>query len=151
MKQKTFDEIYKEILGEEKLVIFDVGANQGQSISRFDKLFNSKEIYSFEPIESEYLKMRDKYQNNKFVKINNYALGEKIEKKSFFINEYTGSSSFYDTQKDTEWCKLRSKQFNINPKNFTKEKKMVEIDTVDNYCQYNEIGKIDILKIDTRL
>ena len=44
MKQKTFDEIYKEILGEENLVIFDVGANQGQSIFRFDKLFNSKEI-----------------------------------------------------------------------------------------------------------
>ena len=66
-------------------MIFDVGANQGQSISRFDKLFNSKEIYSFEPIESEYLKMRDKYQNNKFVKINNYALGEKIEKKSFSL------------------------------------------------------------------
>ena len=150
MRQKTFDEIYKEILGEKNLVIFDVGANQGQSISRFDKLFNSKEIYSFEPIEFEYLKMRDKYQNNEFVKINNYALGEKIEKKSFFINEYTGSSSFYDTQKDTEWCKLRSKQFNINPKNFTKEKKMVEIDTVDNYCQSNEIGKIDILKIDTQ-
>lgn len=150
MKQKTFDEIYKEILGEENLVIFDVGANQGQSIFRFDKLFNSKEIYSFEPIEFEYLKMRDKYQNNKFIKINNYALGEKIEKKSFFINEYTGSSSFYDTRKDTEWCKLRSKQFNINPKHFTKEKKMVDIDTIDNFCQSNEIGKIDILKIDTQ-
>ena len=27
---------------------------------------------------------------------------------------------------------------------------MVEIDTVDNYCQSNEIGKIDILKIDTQ-
>ena len=94
--------------------------------------------------------MRDKYQNNKFIKINNYALGEKVEKKSFFINEYTGSSSFYDTQKDTEWCKLRSKHFNINPKNFTKEKKMVDIDTIDNYCQSNEIGKIDILKIDTQ-
>ena len=39
MRQKTFDEIYKEIL-EKNLVIFDVGANQGQSISRFDKLFN---------------------------------------------------------------------------------------------------------------
>ena len=27
---------------------------------------------------------------------------------------------------------------------------MVDIDTIDNYCQSNEIGKIDILKIDTQ-
>ena len=150
MEQKTFDEIYKEILKKERIIIFDVGANQGQSIVRFNGLFNSKEIHSFEPIDFEYSKMIDKFKDMKFVKINNYALGEKLEKKSFYINEYTGSSSFYDTQKNTNWCKLRSKQHNINPINFTKEKRIIDIETIDNYCRSNNVNNIDILKIDTQ-
>ena len=85
MEQKTFDEIYKEILKKERIIIFDVGANQGQSIVRFNGLFNSKEIHSFEPIDFEYSKMIDKFKDMKFVKINNYALGEKLEKNLFTL------------------------------------------------------------------
>ena len=150
IEQKSFDEIYKEIFRDRKIVIFDVGANQGQSIDRFDKLFKEKMIHSFEPISFEFEKIKKKFDKINYVKINNFALGDTIEKKDFFVNKYTGSSSFLKINENTKWAKLRSKQFNIEPKDFTKEKKNVQIDTIDNYSNTNKISTIDILKIDTQ-
>ena len=52
----SFDEIYKEKL-DNASVIFDIGANQGQSIERFKNLFPFAKIYAFEPIEFEFKKL----------------------------------------------------------------------------------------------
>ena len=150
IKHKTFDEIYKELINNNETLIFDVGANQGQSISRFNRLFSRKKIHAFEPIQNEYNKISKKYYDDNSIKINNYSLGDKQEKKEFYVNEYSGSSSFHETNKNTDWFFYRSKQLNISEKNFTKEKKLVDVNTIDNYCKTNKIEFIDILKIDTQ-
>ena len=110
--QMSFNEIYQKFFHKTKVIIFDVGANKGQSIKRFTDLFQ--------------------------------------ESKEFFVNHYTGSSSFFKTKENTEWIKLRSKQIKITPEEFLKKKENVEIDTVDNYCYQNNINEIDIIKIDTQ-
>lgn len=148
--QKNFDELYKEILDKKEITIFDVGANQGQSIERFKKIFKQKIIHSFEPIKFEFDNIYRKYKNEDNLIINNFALGERIEEKFFHVNHYTGSSSFLETNQKTEWAKLRSKQFKIDLANFVKEKSVVQIKTLDDYCEKNQINKIDILKIDTQ-
>ena len=70
-------------------------------------------------------------------KINN-----KKEEKDFYINYYTGSSSFLKTRDNTEWLKLRSKQFKLKPEEFLKDKKKIKIDTLDNYCLEKKIDNI---------
>ena len=47
MKNLSFDEIFKKIIKNEKPVIFDIGANKGQSIDRFLKVSNNAVIHSF--------------------------------------------------------------------------------------------------------
>ena len=57
----TFDEIYKKIFSKnKKILIFDVGANKGQSIERFINIFPNCIVHAFEPIrvEFEFLKKK---------------------------------------------------------------------------------------------
>tara|TARA_B100000029_G_scaffold498616_1_gene567690 strand:+ start:107 stop:904 length:798 start_codon:yes stop_codon:yes gene_type:complete len=149
LDQMSFDQMYSEILKGE-IIVFDVGANKGQTIERFNKLFNNMNIHSFEPIKFEFLNLKKKYSGENKIHLNNFALGNIEEEKDFHVNHYTGSSSFLKTTNNTDWLKLRSKQFKINPEEFLKNKEKIKINTLDNYCLEKKIDKIDIVKIDTQ-
>lgn len=149
IKNLSFDEIYKLKI-QPTPIIFDVGANQGQSIERFKKIFNNPIIHAFEPINYEYKKLKKKYLKEKNIIIKNYAIGDKIEKKNLYVTVGSGNSSFNKLKKNTEWIKVRSKQYNTNLENYTQNEEEVEIITLDDYCGKNNINNIDILKIDTQ-
>ncbi len=145
----SFDDIYKLKIKKNPL-IFDVGANKGQSIQRFKKIFPECIIHSFEPIKKEFTLLKEKYQHDKKVNINNEALGDKIEKKQFNVTALTGNSSFHKLNLNTNWIKKRSNQYNTSVDKYIKETVEVDVNTIDHYCKKNEIEKIDILKIDTQ-
>jgi len=148
IKNISFDEILQRRLLNNP-IIFDVGANQGQSIERFSKLFSNFTIHSFEPIAEEFDKLKNKFGNINNIYLNNFALGEKEEKKGFYVAAKSETSSFNKINSGTDWLKKRSKDFNTSEKQYTKYA-MVNIKTLDNYCKKNNINKIDILKIDTQ-
>ena len=150
MKDLSFDEIFQKIIKNKKPIIFDVGANKGQSIDRFLKVNNEAIIHSFEPILDEYNLLRNKYNNFENIKLNNLALGEKKTKKNFNVTKHSGNSSFLNLKKDTDWLKLRAKQLGVNEDNYVKEKLEVDINSLDSYCAENSIANIDIIKIDTQ-
>jgi len=149
IKFLSFDEIYKEKIKKDP-VIFDVGANQGQSIERFKKIFENPVIHAFEPIKYEFDILKRKYSKDKNIILNNYAVGDKSEKKKFYITAQTGNSSFNKLKPNTDWLKVRSKQFNTTLEGFVKEIQDVKIVTLDSYCEENNIHAVDILKIDTQ-
>ena len=90
IKYLSFDNIYQKIIKNDKPIIFDIGANKGQSIDRFLKINGSSLIHSFEPINEEFDRLK-KYNNKVNIKLNNLALGEIKTKKTFNI---TGHSKF---------------------------------------------------------
>ena len=149
IKDLSFDDIYKLKI-KKKPIIFDVGANRGQSIERFKKIFDKPIIHAFEPIKFEFEKLKDKYKNDENVILNNFAVGDKEEKKEFYITAKTGTSSFNKLTPNTNWLKTRSKQFNTSLENYTKEVVEVNVITLNKYCEDNQINEIDILKIDTQ-
>ena len=149
-KKLNFNDIHISLTKKKNPIIFDIGANQGQSIIRFKKLFPNSEIHAFEPIEKEFSNLRSKFQNDNSIILNNFALGENEEEKDFYIATNTGNSSFYKLNPNTKWLEVRSKQFNIKPENFISEIKKIKIKTLDEYCKSNKITKIDILKIDSQ-
>lgn len=148
-KKINFDKIYQKFFNNE-LIIFDVGANKGQSIERFKKIFPNSIIHAFEPIKKESDYLIDKYANNKTIIINNFALGEKRYQKDLNISKRTGVSSFNEFNLDHEWIKVRSKQYNTNIEGFLEGRQLVCVESIDNYCIKNNIYNIDILKIDTQ-
>ena len=134
-KKLSFNDIHKAKINTDNPIIFDVGANKGQSIRRFRNIFPKSTIHAFEPINLEFVKLQDEFKNDKNIFLNNFALGDSIDEKKFNIMASTGHSSFYKLNPDTEWLKIRSKEFNSNEKEYEQEVVDVKIDTINNYCK----------------
>lgn len=149
IKNKTFDQILKKNLSNSP-VIFDIGANHGQSIKRFKSLFADPIIHSFEPLKSEFHVMKNKYISDNKVFLNNVAAGDQEERKVLNITKKSDNSSFNNITLGTEWLKQRSKQNQTDEVGYVTEKEQVKVIKLDDYIFENEIDVIDILKIDTQ-
>jgi len=147
--EKTFDEIHQILNNEANPVIFDVGANYGQSIERFRKIFPHSIIHSFEPLPKEFKMLQENYtSNNTF--LNNIAVGSTEETRTFYVHSHSTSSSFNKLNINSPRVKKASEQYGVSPENFIDEEIEVNILTLDGYVRKNNIRKIDILKIDTQ-
>lgn len=124
-------------------VIFDVGANKGQSLREYSVLFPNCEIHAFEPnIELNPYISREmiKFPNNKF-NLLNFGLGSREELMDFNIYTDDGVSSFLKAESflhglNTNSWELRSH----NP---------LLLKTLDKYILESKVVP-DILKIDTQ-
>lgn len=114
--------------------LFDVGANHGQTITKFKKYFPESIIHSFEPSKLCFETLKQVHSNTNGVTINNKALGKEIGSLEF--NEYA-------------WSSLNS----LLKRSFTNSKIIdnyhVDIISIDDYCRENKIDKINLLKTDT--
>ena len=152
-KDKDFTNIDLEDLLKIKInenpIIFDVGGNKGQSVTKYKKIFKKPIIHTFEPIKSQFNIINEKFKNDKSVKLNNYALGEIKGEKEFNISAQTGASSFNKINQNSKWIEVRSKEYQTTINKFVSSTK-VKIFTLDDYFLNNNIDKIDLLKIDTQ-
>ena len=136
MKIKSIDDtdldgLTKSLITKSEPVILDVGANKGQSITRYKKLFQNPIIHSFEPNIDEVNILKQKYINDKDLYLNNVAVGDKKGNLEFNINANTGHSSFRNLIPNTTWIKKRSNKLKIDDKNYTTKKVNAEIITLD--------------------
>lgn len=114
-------------------VVFDVGANIGQTTERFLASFQNARIYAFEPCRASFLKLHLRYGNR--ATCENLALAGSVE--TLVLNESSDSTlnSFLPRVYDAETQVLRHTA--------------VQTATVDRYCDDHRINHIDILKTDT--
>ena len=148
-KFKNLD-LYTKMLIPGNPVIFDVGANQGQSILRYKRIYPKSFIHCFEPISFEFEKLKKKYKEDASIMLNNFALGSFDGTEELNINFLSGHSSFNQINTNTKWIKKTSKEIGTTPENYTIKKETVNLRTIQTYCIENRISKIDILKIDTQ-
>ena len=150
IKKPDLDSITKTFTNKLDPIVFDIGANKGQSIERYKKIFKNCYIHSFEPNIDEINKLKNKYKDEKKLFLNNIAVGEREELSEFNINAISGHSSFLKVTPGTDWLKLRSKRIGVDPKNYTVKKVQTKIVTLDKYVKDHQLDQIDILKIDTQ-
>ena len=117
-------------------VIFDVGANNGQSIILFKNRFPGCIIYAFEPGTEAFQTLEAKYGSNSSIHLNNIAVGSEKTRMEFNENTFTYMSSFLEIDR-TGWGEILNK-------------KTVEVTTIDLFCKENGILNIDVLKCDTQ-
>jgi len=145
-------------LYKKKLTVIDVGANVGQSVDRFLKLFSKVEIWSFEPYIKNYEILKEKETKIASLKCFNLGLGDKKKKIPFYLQQDSGSCSAYKLNLKDKNLKLRKKKNYLKDKNTFSIKQNIKIntktniniDTLDNVCKINNINFIHILKIDTQ-
>ena len=119
-------------------IIFDVGANVGQTTRRYRKLFPRATIYAFEPFPSSLNIYKNHTCGDKRIKTYELALTDTVGEKIFYANDchYTNSLLPVDTEhRGTE---------NYNPT----EKINVSTSTLDFICSDESIDNINILKMD---
>ena len=134
---KNFDETLKKIFKNNKLNIIDIGANTGQSIERFEKIFDISKIYSIEPSKYAFNKLEQNYNHKKNVYLYNHAIGNLNKKKFFFDYKDNVLSSFNKLNKKN---KLKNKF----------KKQIVNVSTLDHFCKKHKLKNVHILKIDTQ-
>lgn len=125
--------IKESIKDKNDVVLFDVGANLGQTIRKMKLEFPVSKIYAFEPSRTCYEILKNKLDVESVFVFNN-AVGSGIGKIKF--NEYS-------------WSALSSvlkRSFGSAQITDTYD---VDLVTIDSFCKLNNIAKIDLLKTDT--
>jgi FkbM family methyltransferase len=115
-------------------VIFDVGANVGQTAKRFTNAFPDARIFSFEPVASTFSLLKRNVSNLSNVTCYHSALGEQV--KDLEITTYTGKDSLLNS-------------LNAVSMNTGGQLETIHVDTGDAFSAANGIGYVDLLKIDT--
>lgn len=112
------------------VVIFDIGANTGQTARKLRKFFPNAEVFSFEPSKDTYSILR-KNTGNLDIKCFNFGFGSDIGVKKLFIYESSGLNSVLLGER--------------NP--IAVEE--IEINTVNKFCKQRKINDLFLLKTDT--
>lgn len=134
--------------------IFDVGSCEGLDSIKYSRMFPKARFFAFEPISSNFQKIKDNLSEYKTSKINAFHLALSDKKGTIEIFKSSGnpesekgnwehgnkSSSILAPEKHLElydWCKFDSKE-------------EVESDTLKSFCQDHDIRKIDLLHMDVQ-
>ena len=116
-------------------IIFDVGANVGQSASMYITSYPSSTVFCFEPIAETYQELKLNMQGKNQISCFQLAFGAS-EGKGCMTSEGTSTMN----------CLVDENT--ISDSNVGKTE-WVDISTLDDFCRANEIDHISYLKIDT--
>jgi FkbM family methyltransferase len=124
------------LVGSPRPIIFDVGANSGQTIRDLRHRFPVGEIHAFEPAETAFAELRANCGHLTDVHLNPVALGGNPGKYEFYEMESSPMSSFLPLGRDGWGRVVRTVS--------------TQVTTVDDYCSQHAIEAIDVLKSDTQ-
>jgi FkbM family methyltransferase len=126
----------RRLLDTESPMIFDVGANVGQSIELFRSEFPACEIHAFEPSAGTFDALTARAGGLDRVHLWNLAVGSASGKLPLRENEISEMTSFLNLG-HSGWGR-------------TKGTALVDVITVDDFCERERIDRIDVLKSDTQ-
>lgn len=134
----------KTILGSEnKLTLFDIGANLGQTTLEFAGAFSTSSIYAFEPDPETYSKLTEQTKMLANVNAYNLGFGRQQEELQMNINKNSGGNSILSVSNTI-------KEFSSGDWTETVGQRKVEITTLNSFCKTHKIDSIDLLKMDTQ-
>jgi len=124
---KTLSEIRPNI---RPAVIFDVGANVGQSVHDFIERFPSARVYAFEPVRATFEELSQKFDHCEQVSLHQVALDASDGEVDVLAMPRSGGNRIIRNKADERVEKVKAMR-------------------LDSFCKKNVIETINILKIDT--
>lgn len=117
--------------------VFDVGANVGQTSNTLVRYFPDASIHAFEPATEPFEKLSARAARWRNIHV--HRLGLSDEKAMLKMSTAHGSRSELNTfVEQTEY----EEEFSNT--------EMVPVETLDSFCEAQEIGHIDVLKVDVQ-
>ncbi len=123
-------------------VVFDVGANVGQTARTLRLLFPAATIHSFEPFPESYDVLCLSLGGDPRAHAHNLALSDTTGSSQFNVNRNKATNSLLSS--DPEATRFRGDNLR------TETQIKVSTQTVDDFCREQNIPHIDILKLDVQ-
>ena len=139
---------YKNRISKKNVVIIDVGANKGQTIDLFINIYDSYEIYAFEPNKKLYYELKKKFFKYKNIHLQNAGVSEKRGELIFNENILDETSSFEDINLNSEYAFKKAKILGVKINELVKDSYLSEVITLHDFILEQQLKAIDILKID---
>ena len=149
IKRFNRNSVLTSLIDSPEPIIFDVGANKGQSINRFKKINAKSLIHSFEPTPHLYKFLCDKFKHDQNIKLNNLGLADTNGVINFHCYKYSSINSPYPIDEKTKFFKARIITSKADKDNY-EEIIRINVTSIDEYCSKNSIEEIDLVKIDTQ-
>lgn len=126
------------------ITIFDVGAHVGNISLKYNELFSNATIYGFEPFPESFKSLKKNTLQHKNIYPFNKGLGEYVGTSKFHSNVHEQTNSILAThaEGDSNWGSENMLK--------TKEVLDVELTTIDQIVEAENIKRIDILKMDVQ-
>lgn len=135
----TDRKVYATLLPDTPIkIIFDVGANIGQTAERFRSSFPQAEIFCFEPFRKNFEALKQNLGRQPKIKPFQIALGDFSGQKDLLVDNLPGSQ--YNSLASWRQQRLKGASSTIE---------RVTCSRGDEFCKLHRILKIDILKTDT--
>jgi FkbM family methyltransferase len=131
------------------LTIFDVGANTGQSINFFKRIYPNSRIFAFEPSAKTFAQLQLQVYKNTYknVSISQLGMGEVSDTIEFYESILNETSTFVLPNQKSQYLRNKNRiLFQKNENAF--ESANAQITTFDRFIAENDIERVDILKID---
>lgn len=128
-----FRDALRSVEGFNPRIIFDVGANIGQTSVGLRSVFKDSEVYAFEPVGSTYEELVRNVSGLN-VKTFNLGLGSERKRDKIYLQPYSALNSLKES---------------LNQPDSGGEYEEVEVTTIDAFCSEHDIDEISVLKIDT--
>ena len=125
-----FADLQRRLRSQSVSVVFDVGANRGQSALEYLQKFPNAEIYCFEPVAATFQALQAATSNSRRVHAYQLGMGEAVGETTISANPEATLSSI----------KLKLPDGHSEP---------IRLDTIAKFAENNSIETIDFLKIDT--
>ena len=138
--------LVSEILKCKEPIIFDVGANDGESIERFEKIFSRFKIYSFEPDENAFKRLKKNYHNKEYIEIYDFGISNRDGNQKFYSYAHDKISSLMQLDEKSKLYKSR-KIAKKSGDDFEKLKN-VKIVKLDSFVKDKNISRIRFMCID---
>jgi len=115
-------------------VIFDVGANIGQSTIEYKSYFPNAEVYAFEPINQTFEELKSNVNTLQSVYLNKFALSSSSGSKEIYLSASSLTNS------------LRNQ---VCHQSKLVDSEVIQTKTLSDYFEEKNLDKIDFLKTDT--
>jgi FkbM family methyltransferase len=136
------DQFLRSLIREDNPVVLDVGANEGQSVRRFRKIWSGPTIHCFEPHPEAFATLLARH-SDWGLHLNQIALSSARGVAELNdISHRTDLSSLEPFNDQSDWFSARSQGRTSHSSNVT-------TDTLDHYWEGFQVA-IDLLKIDTQ-
>lgn len=152
-QEKILNSIFSKM---DSIIIFDIGACEGESSVRYSRLFPNATIYTFEPLPNNFTLVQNNIQQYQTKNIHpiQLCLSDKNGETEFYV-----SSGKPENTSDEDWNYGNKSSSILPPTSKNKELHSwikfedsitVKTETLETFCAATKISKIDFIHMDVQ-